>query len=173
MARKGQFKKGGGRHGGGGSSRSRKRSSGSTSLVVVTPRAPARRHASHPAKRHKGRKHHRRRGGGGGHGGVTIPRLVGTGLVLANVCGTNNGPLGDKVYNLVQKIPGSKTFGGAATAGLTAGAIYKFTRFGGRFRPYLACAGLIGVIGAILKVGEQGTAFKWLGDTNDQIMDVE
>lgn len=167
MARKGQFKKGGGRHGGG-STRTRKRSSGSTSLVVVAPRAPARRHTSHPAKRHhKGRRKGRR---GGGHGGVTIPKLVGTGLVLANVCGTNNGPLGDKVYNLVQKIPGAKTFGGAATAGLTAGAIYKFTRFGGRFRPYLACAGLIGVIGAILKVGEQGTAFKWLGE--DEVMDV-
>jgi hypothetical protein len=172
MARKGQFKKGGGRHGGG-SSKSRKRRSSSTSLVVVTPRAPARRHASHhPAKRHKG--HGRRRGhGGGGRGGVTIPKLVGTTLVLANVCGTNNGPLGDKVYNLVQKIPGAKTFGGAATAGLAAGAIYKFTRMGGRFRPYLACAGLIGVIGAALKIGEQGTAFKWLGDTNDQVMDVE
>lgn len=167
MARKGQFKKGGGRHGGG-STRTRKRSSGSTSLVVVAPRAPARRHTSHPAKRHhKGKRRGRR---GGGHGGVTIPKLVGTGLVLANVCGTNNGPLGDKVYNLVQKIPGAKTFGGAATAGLTAGAIYKFTRFGGRFRPYLACAGLIGVIGAILKVGEQGTAFKWLGE--DEVMDV-
>src|SRR4029079_10606178 len=117
------------------------------------------------------------RGWGGrrawGRGGVTIPKLVGTTLVLANVCGTNNGPLGDKVYNLVQKIPGAKTFGGAATAGLAAGAIYKFTRMGGRFRPYLACAGLIGVIGAALKIGEQGTAFKWLGDTNDQVMDVE
>lgn len=171
MARKGQFKKGGGRHGGG-SSRTRKRSGGSTSLVVVTPRAPARRHTSHPAKRHHKRKGGRRRHGGG-HGGITIPKLVGTGLVLANVAGTNNGPLGDKVYNLVQKIPGAKTFGGAATAGLAAGAIYKFTRMGGRFRPYLACAGLIGVVGAILKVGEQGTAFKWLGDTNDHIMDVE
>lgn len=172
MARKGQFKKGGGRHGGG-SSKSRKRRSSSTSLVVVTPRAPARRHhAYHPAKRHRGHGK-RRRGHGGGRGGVTIPKLVGTTLVLANVCGTNNGPLGDKVYNLVQKIPGAKTFGGAATAGLAAGAIYKFTRMGGRFRPYLACAGLIGVIGAALKIGEQGTAFKWLGDTNDQVMDVE
>lgn len=173
MARKGQFKKGGGRHGGG-SSRTRKRSGGSTALVVVAPpRAPARRHTSHPAKQsHSGkRKGGRRRHGG--HGGITIPKLVGTGLVLANVAGTNNGPLGDKVYNLVQKIPGAKTFGGAATAGLAAGAIYKFTRAGGRLRPYLACAGLIGVIGAVLKVGEQGTAFKWLGDTNDSIMDVE
>ncbi len=172
MARKGQFKKGGGRHGGG-SSKSRKRSSSSTSLVVVTPRAPARRHASshHPAKKHKG--HGKRRRGHGGRGGITIPKLVGTTLVLANVAGTNNGPLGSKVHDLVQKIPGAKTFGGAATAGLACGAIYKFTRFGGRFRPYLACAGLVGIIGAALKVGEQGTAFKWLGDTNDQVMDVE
>src|SRR4029078_10032052 len=173
MARKGQFKKGGGRHGGG-SSKPLRRGSSAPSLVVVTPRAPARRHASHhPAKRHKGHGRRRRGHGGGGRGGVTIRKLVGTTLVLANVCGTNNGPLGDKVYNLVQKIPGAKTFGGAATAGLAAGAIYKFTRMGGRFRPYLACAGLIGVIGAALKIGEQGTAFKWLGDTNDQVMDVE
>lgn len=172
MARKGQFKKGGGRHGGG-SSKSRKRSSGSTAIVVVPSRAPARRHSSgHPARRHKGRKH-RRHSGHGGRGGITIPKLAGTALILANVAGTNNGPLGDKVYNLVQKIPGAKTFGGAATAGLTAGAIYKFTRFGGRFRPYLACAGLVGVVGALLKIGEQGTAFKWLGDVTDQVMDVE
>lgn len=171
MARKGQFKKGGGRHGGGGGSRTRSRKRSSTALVVVAPRAPARRRSA-AMVHHKRKGSHRKRHHGGGRGGITIPKLVGTGLVLANVAGTNNGPLGDKVYNLVQKIPGAKTFGGAATAGLAAGAVYKFTRMGGRFRPYLACAGLIGIVGAVLKIGEQGTAFKWLGDT-DQVMDVE
>ena len=104
--------------------------------------------------------------------------MLGTGIVLANVAGTNSGPLGSTVYDLVQKIPGSKTFGGAATAGLVLGGIYKYTKIGGRLRPLMACAGLIGLVAVGLKVGEQGTGFKWLGDADDRgrddhIMDVE
>lgn len=173
MARKGQFKKGGGRHGGATTKRRRSSGSRSTALVLVPAgRSPARRaRRSHPVHHVKGKR--RRHHGGGGHGGVTLAKVAGSAIVLANVAGTNNGPLGDKVYNLVQKIPGAKTFGGAATAGLALGAIYKFTRFGGRARPWMAAAGLVGVIAAGLKLGEQGTSFKWLGARPDPFMDVQ
>lgn len=181
MARKGQFKKGGGRVGtatrnrsSGGGGRRRKSSGGgrSTAIVVVPSASPARRPARrHPARHHKA-KHRRRHHKGGGRAGVTIPKLVGTAIVMANVAGTATGPAGDKIYNLIQKIPGAKTFGGTATAGLALGAVYKFTRFGGRLRPLMACAGLIGVVAAALKVGEQGTSFKWLGGSDDY-MDVQ
>jgi hypothetical protein len=168
MARKGQFKKGGGRHGGG---TSRSKSRRSTSLVVIAPpRAPARRKRSGHAHAAHHRKH-RRKSSGGATSGCTIPKLIGTTLVLANVAGTNNGPLGATVYNVVQKIPGAKTFGGAAVAGMTIGAIHKFTRFGGSLRPLMKCAGLVGIIAAAIKLGEQGTAFKWLG--GDDVMEVE
>jgi hypothetical protein len=170
MARKGQFKKGGGHVGDGRTrSRSRSKSRRTTAIVVVPPagRATHRRRGTRP--HHKATTHRRRRGSGSG--GVTVAKLAGTALVLANVAGTNSGPLGSKVYDLVQKIPGTKTFGGAATAGLTLGAIGKFTGFGGRFRPWLRAAGWVGVIAAFLKLGEQGTAFKWVGD--DDVMDVE
>lgn len=171
MARKGQFKKGGGRHGGT-SSRPRSRSRRSTALVVVAPpRAPARRRSKHAHVVHHRRG--RRKGSGGPASGCTIPKLIGTTLILGNVAGTNNGPLGATVYNLVQKIPGTKTFGGAATAGMVLGAVGKWTGIGGpRLRPWLRCAGIVGVIAAGLKVAEQGTAFKWLGDA-DTVMEVE
>jgi hypothetical protein len=169
MARKGQFKKGGGRVGGGSSSRKRSRSRATTAIVIAGPRAPARRHRSHAITHHKkGRRRGARRGG---HGGVTPAKLLVSSIVLASAAGTNNGPLGDKIYNLVQKVPGAKTFGGAATAGLLCGGLYKFTKIGGRLRPWLAAAGVVGIVGAALKVGEQGTNFKWLGD-DDQVMDV-
>lgn len=174
MARKGQFKKGGGRHGGSHTkTRSRSRSGGSTAIVVVPQRAPThKRRATHHTRKVKARG--RRRHGGGGHGGITPAKVVGSAILLANVAGTNSGPLGDKVYNLIQKVPGAKTFGGAATAGLLLGGVYKFTRFGGKLRPWMAAAGLVGLIGAGLKIGEQGTAFKWLGGEDDRrFMDVE
>lgn len=169
MARAGQFKKGGGRHGGGGGRATKRRTrSGSTALVVV-PASPARRAgaarrvttiSAHPVRKGK-RKGGRRRGAS--RGGVTLGKIVATGVVLANVAGTNNGYAGDKVYNVVAKLPGAKTFGNAITAGLYLGGIHRFTKIGGRLRPYLAAAGLIGVVGAALKLGEQGTNFKWLG----------
>jgi hypothetical protein len=167
MARKGQFKKGGGRVG-------MQRVSGGrgNDVIVVNAPAPAKRKSKRrasPAKR-KGK----RRGGvrRGGTGGITIAKVVGSGIVLASVAGTNNGPLGAKVYDLVQKIPGTKTLGGVATVGLGCGALWKFTKFGGRFRPYLGAAGLVGAIAAALKLGEAGTSFKWLGD-GDAMMDVD
>lgn len=160
----GQFKKGGGRVGG-----------GTTVVVAAAPaaRAPAKRKSAkrsvtHKVHHGKRKKHHRR---GGGDGGMSIIKIGATALALSSIAGTNSGPLGAKVYDLVQKVPGAKTFGGAATAGLVLGGIHKFTRFGGGLRPYMRIAGIVGVIAAGLKVGEAGTSFKWLG--GDSPFDME
>lgn len=180
MARKGQFKKGGGRvgHGGGGSHKRKSSSGRSTAIVVVPSAAPMRRRRTGKIAKHHGKatKGKGRRKGHSAHG-VTVAKLVGTGIVLASAAGTSTGPAGDKLYNLVQRIPGAKTFGGTATAGLAIGAAYKFTRIGGRLRPLMACAGIIGVVAAAIKIGEAGTAFKWLGGGGggggDDYMDVQ
>jgi hypothetical protein len=172
MARKGQFKKGGGRVGGMPSRISGGR--GNDVIVVNAPASPRKtKRKSVSVKRKGGGKRKGKRRGGSTARGITLGKVVGSALVLASVAGTNNGPLGSKVYDLVQKVPGAKTFGGAATAGLIAGGLYKFTKFGGRFRPWMAAAGLVGAIAAGLKLGEQGTSFKWLGDGDDDVMHVE
>lgn len=172
MARKGQFKKGGGRVGGGATpARSRKRAS-STAIVVVPRALPAHKRRSTSVAHHQ-KAHHPKRRRHHGHGGITLGKIFLTTIGLSSACGTNSGPLGAKAYDLIQKVPGAKTFGGAATAGLLAGGIYKFTKFGGRGRPWLAAAGIVGVVLAAAKLGEQGTAFKWLGDAGGGVMDVE
>lgn len=200
MSRKGQFKKGGGRIGDGrkytkrsgyvtGSSAARPRGG---ALVVVDQYAmTARRPPSKPRPRktlHMGHGHgggggsKKKRASRGGGGGTSWKRLAAAAVVLSNVAGTNSGPLGAKVYDLVQKIPGAKTFGGAATAGLALGALGKYTGIGGRrVRPWLHAAGVVGIILAGAKVGEAGTKFAWVGDDgtsrrrrgSDGIMDVE
>jgi len=167
MARKGQFKKGGGRVGGG--TRKHRTSKGGALVIAPVAMPVARRSPRKAPKAHHHKKRSHRRHGGG-HGGVTLVKAAVAAGVLANVADAKDGILGDKVYNFVQKLPGAKTFGGAVTTGLYLGAIHKFTRFGGRYRPWLAAAGLVGVIGAGLKLGLQGTGFKWLGDS---VMDVE
>lgn len=175
MARKGQFKKGGGRHGsGGGGGKSR----GGGALVVVQAPAARKRSASRraPARAPAGHGKSNRRKAHAGGGGLTLGKAVLTGLVLGSAAETNNGPLGATVFDLVQKIPGAKTFGGAATAGLAIGAIGEFTKLGSpKMRSWMKIAGLIGVGLAAVKVGTSGTAFKWLGgdDDYDGVADVE
>lgn len=158
---KGRFVKGGGRK----TSKRRRSGGGTTAIVVrdtVSVSRPQRRAAARPAAHHKGKRRGHRRGQH--HGGVTIAKLLATGVLLGSAAETNTGPAGDRVYNLVQKLPGAKTFGGAVTAGLYAGALGKYTRLGrGRFGGWLRAAGVIGVVGAALKIGAQGTKFQWLG----------
>jgi len=177
MPRAGQFKPGGGRYGAktgsGGKKRksgSRRRSSGGGGAMVVVRetvaaprRAAPRRQVHHHVKGHK--KHGRRRSARGLH--ISLPKLAATAVVLGNVAGKADGVAGATVYNLVQKLPGAKTFGGAETVGLYCAAIHEFTGFGGRFRPWLKLAGYVGVIGAGLKLGNAGTNFKWLGNPGD------
>ena len=106
---------------------------------------------------------------------MSLGKVVATGLVLGSACETNNGPLGPTIYNVIQKIPGAKTFGGAATAGMALGALHEFTSIGGpTVRPFLKIAGILGLGLAAIKVGITGQAFKWVGDTgDDSIMSVE
>jgi len=157
---KGRFVKSGGSR-----SKSRRRSGGGgTKALVIQERISVSRprRSSAPAvytKKRKGghrRRHH--------HSRVTPAKLIGTALVLGSAAETANGPLGGTLFNLVQKLPGQKTFGGAVTAGLYAGAL-SYTKFGGRgwWGPLLRCAGIVGVVGAGLKIGAAGTKFQWLG----------
>lgn len=181
MAKKGQFKKGGGRVGDArakyakrssyvtGSSAARPRGG---ALVVVDQYAMAsRRAASAPRRRKSSRppvqahRPRRRRHGGGSGGHVGWKKLAIVSVALTNVAGTNSGVLGARVYDLVQKIPGAKTLGGAAVAGLTLGALEKYGKIGGRtLAPWMRAAGIVGLILAASKVGEAGTKFAWLGD---------
>jgi hypothetical protein len=154
-----------------------RRSGGSRALVLretVSVSAPQRRS---PAKRrvvavkaHRGSKRHHHHG----HRGITPLKLVGTALVLGSAAETNTGPLGPSLYNLVQKLPGTKTFGGAVTAGLylggTALAFKSLAR--SKLGPWLKAAGVVGIVGAGLKIGAAGTKFQWLGGQQDPYMHV-
>lgn len=155
---KGRFVKGGGAK----RSSTKRRRSGSTAIVVRDTVSVAARPAAavaHRGHRGGGKRHHRR-----GHSGVTIAKVLAAGIVLGSAAETNTGPAGATVYNVVQKLPGVKTFGGAVTAGLYLGALGKYTRIGrGRMGGWLRAAGVIGLAGAALKIGAQGTKFQWLG----------
>lgn len=59
-------------------------------------------------------------------------------------------------------IPGGKTFGPAAMLGGTALVIDRFVYKS----PWLRAAGIVGVVAAALKLGEQNTGFKFLGDVS-------
>lgn len=150
----------------GGKSKARRAGGGGGALVIQERISVARRPASSPATRGGGggkkAKGHRRRHH---HSRVTAAKLIGTALVLGSAAETQNGPLGATLYNLVAKLPGQKTFGGAVTAGLYAGAL-SYTKIGSRgwWGPLLRCAGIVGVVGAGLKIGAQGTKFQWLGE---------
>jgi hypothetical protein len=123
------------------------------------------------AKGHAHRKTHRRRSGGarrhhrrsrrrgmfgGGAPSMLTLGLAGAGLMYA----TKNSAT---VSSLANRIPGSATFGPAATLGVAALAVDKFLWR----NKYLRAAGYAGVVLAMAKFGEQGTDFKWLGDVGD------
>jgi len=165
MARKGQFKKGGGRVGSATRSRPRK----SRALV---------RHRTHTVTRYRtrspARRGRRRSTRGGGSGGVTAAKIAITAGVLGAVVGSQNMSIAP-VKTFVEKIPGAKTFGNVAVAGLALGAIGHFTHFGGRFRPWLRAAGAVGIVAAAIKLGTDNSGFKFVGDDDDldDLMDVD
>lgn len=70
------------------------------------------------------------------------------------------------IRNAAAKIPGTKTFGAAATIGLGCLAVDRFVK---RNR-YLKLLGVAGVVLAATQVGRQGTGFRWVGD--DDLSDV-
>lgn len=175
MARKGQFKKGGGRvgdgrSGGGKQSRARK----TAQIVHVKRSVPAVRHST---VHHVAAAAPRPRGGRRRHrSDIGTGTVIATALIMGNTLGTNNGILGDKLYNLAQKIPGAKTFGNVAVTGAVAGALYKWTDIGkgSIIKPILGAMGIVGAVAGALKFGEAGTSFKWLGgDSRGDFMDVQ
>jgi hypothetical protein len=157
---KGHFVKGGGRK-----SRSR-------ALVRQGSRSPTRRRRRSGGG---GVRRRSRRGGGGG-GGVTAGKLAITALALGALLGdTSANATQTKAIEFVNKIPGAKTFGPVAVAGVALGAIGHFTSIGGaRVRPWLKAAGAVGVIVAALKIGVENTGFKFVGaEDDDELMDVD
>lgn len=128
--------------------------------IATRPAARRSKRTTHHIKAHPAPRRRRHTG----EGGANIWKVGASALVLSNVCGKNDGLLGATVYDWVQKLPGAKTFGGAATAGLYIGALHRFTRFGGSIRPWMKAAGYVGVVGALMKIGELGSNLKWLGD---------
>lgn len=164
---KGQFVRGSG----GGATKKRGSRSRSRSVALV----PASVAMTRPTVHHYTPAHHgggKRKGKGGRRrhhgGGVTATKIIVSGLVLGSVAETNNGPLGATAYDLIQKLPGAKTFGGAVTAGLYLGALGKTGLGRGKLGPWLRTAGVIGLVGAALKIGAQGTKFAWLGGGSGQ-----
>jgi hypothetical protein len=158
---KGRFVKGG----------STRRRSRSRSLVVSRPSRPVvvtRYRTRHVKHRRRGRR------GGGASGGVSMGKLAITGLALGAVFGENSSIAPAQAKSIVQKIPGSKTFGNTAIAGMALGAVHHFTHFGGRFRPWMKAAGLVGLALAAVKLGTDNTSFKFVGEDDDgDLMDVE
>lgn len=157
---KGRFVKGG-----------HSRSSGGTTAIVVAPaRAPARRRSHSKPVKKTGR---RRRNYGGGSSGVTMGKVIGAGVGLALLT-SDTGLMketGKSIRDALDKVPGSKTFGRVAVAGLGLGALGKWVVKGGRARPWLLAAGVVGLAVAAVKLGDQNSEFKWLGD-DDDLMDV-
>ncbi len=69
-----------------------------------------------------------------------------------------------QVQDIANKIPGAKTFGPLAVAGGAALAIDKLGIYRSR---WLKLAGVVGIVAAAIKVGTEGSSFKWVGDTDD------
>lgn len=129
--------------------------------VAKKSKAITRRRRSHAPKTH--RRH--RRGAG------LSPMTLGiAGLGLGYLSGSQ-GPA--MVKDFAAKIPGTKTLGPVATLGLACFAINKWVKP----NKYLKYAGYIGIAAAALKIGDQGSNMKWVGDAsaNDlaDISDIE
>jgi hypothetical protein len=96
-----------------------------------------------------------RRGRSRRGGGMSIGKLLVAGVALGYV-----GRAGGMAAGIASKVPGNKTFGGPAALGIACFAIDKWVKP----NPWLKAAGVIGIAAAALKVGEQNTAFQWVGD---------
>jgi hypothetical protein len=90
-----------------------------------------------------------------GAGGMSLGKLLVAGVALGYV-----GRAGGMAAGIASKVPGNKTFGGPAALGIACFAIDKWVKP----NPWLRAAGVIGIAAAALKVGEQNTAFQWVGD---------
>lgn len=103
---------------------------------------------------------HRRRRHGGSFAGVPVVPVALAAAGLAYLTG-KSGP--KQVQDLAAKIPGVKTFGPLAVTGLACLAADRFVKR----NKWLRVAGVVGVAAAAMKIGEQGSSFKWVGDSDD------
>jgi hypothetical protein len=107
----------------------------------------------------------RRRGRGGGKLSLLHLGLAAGGLAYLTSQGT--GP--KFVTENIAKIPGAKTFGGTAVAGIACLAVDRYVKP----NKWLRLAGYAGVIAAAMQVGKAGSSFKWVGDDGDDVADVD
>lgn len=73
------------------------------------------------------------------------------------------------IKTMAAKIPGSTTFGPAATIGLSCLAVDKWVKP----NRYLRAAGWAGVVLAAAQFGSKGADFKWVGDDGDDVADLD
>jgi len=103
----------------------------------------------------KGTRRGRRRSAGGGS-----IRPLHLALASAGVAYLTSAKGPQTVKDMVNKVPGAKTFGAPAALGIACLAVDKFVKP----NRWLKLAGYAGIVAAAMKVGEQGSSFKWVGD---------
>jgi hypothetical protein len=143
---------------------SKARRSTSRAMTVARPQVTVIRTSSGGVS-HKRKSHRRRRGGGGG--GMNLTHLAVAGAGLALLAGSKS-PI-KAIPDQVSKLPGSKTFGNVAVAGLACLGVDRFVKR----NKWLRAAGIVGVVLGAVQVGTQGADFKWVGDEDGFSGDVE
>lgn len=119
-----------------------------------------------------------RRSRSGGSTGVTLAKIIAAGVVVGYVASDASANQPDSIRAkardfFANSIPGGKTFGPEATIGASALLVDKFL-----YRnAWVRALGYLGVGLAALKLGRQGTDFKWLGgvegDEDSFVADVD
>jgi hypothetical protein len=121
--------------------------------------------------RSRGRVRRRRHHSRGGRHNLMHLAIAGAGLAYL----TSASSPAPSINAALDKVPGSKTFGKTATAGLLCLAADRFIKR----NKWLHAAGVVGLVAAAVQAGTQGTGFKWvgdddfIGDDDDFIGDVE
>ena len=99
-------------------------------------------------------------------GGIRPIHLAVGAAAIAYAAG-KNGP--DSLKLMLAKIPGTTTFGPAATLGLTCLAVDKWIKP----NRYLKAAGYAGLVIAASKIGAAGFDFKYVGDHDGDVADLD
>jgi len=146
MARRGQFKKGGGRVG---HHRSKTR---------YKTKYKTRYKTKYKTRYKTGHRGHRRRRRHHGGGGMSLKHLAIAGAGLAFLTGASS-PI-KAIPDNVAKLPGAKTFGNPAVAGLALLGVDHFLYK----NKWLRAAGVVGVVLGAVQVGTKGKDFQWVGD---------
>lgn len=93
-------------------------------------------------------------------GGIR-PIHLAVGAAAISYLASSSGPA--VIRNFAAKIPGSATFGPAATIGLGCLAVDKWIKP----NRYLRAAGYAGIVIAAAQFGSKGANFRWVGDHDD------